>query len=84
MLPGRIGREMDPDGTKAKRYRERAEGLRNVSAGLPSNNTQRMLLGIALEYERLAGLLDERDASEIPTRALAAFAKPSKPDAPTG
>ena len=60
---GRIGREMDADAARAKRYRERAEGLRRAAESLSSNNQQRMLIGIALEYERLAKLLEPGDAS---------------------
>ena len=39
---------------KAQRYLQRAEGLRNIAQDLPPGNTQRMILGIAREYDRLA------------------------------
>ncbi len=73
---GRIGFEMGADAAKAKRYRERAEELRMIANGLVTGNMQRMILGLALEYDRLAGLLDESDARDDPTSALAALKKP--------
>ena len=73
---GRIGFAMGGDAAKAKRYRERAEELRKIANGLVTGNMQRMILGLALEYDRLAGLLDESDASDDPTSALAALKKP--------
>ena len=68
---------MDGDAAKAKRYRHRAEELRKIANGLVTGNTQRMILGLALEYDRLAGLLDESDARVVdPTSPLAALKKP--------
>jgi hypothetical protein len=69
---------MDGDAAKAKRYRVRAGELRKIADGLVTGNTQRMILGLALEYDRLAGLLDESDARVIvdPTSPLAALKKP--------
>ena len=67
---------MDGDATKARRYRARAEGLRSIAEDLPSGNAQRIILSLAVEYDRLAGLLDESDASDDPTSALAALKKP--------
>lgn len=65
---------------KAKRYRERAAGLRKIAGDLPSGNTQRMIVGIAMEYERLAGLLDQRTLADNATSAVAALKKPNDPD----
>jgi len=71
---------MAGDAEKAARYRERAEGLRKIAADLPSGNTQRMLIGIAREYERLARLVDEGDVRADPSSALAALGKPRPPE----
>jgi len=64
---------MDGDVDKAKRYREHAAEIRKIAAGIGDGNTQRILISLAAEYERLAMLLDGSDA---PDRALAAFKKP--------
>ena len=72
---------MDGDRTKSKRYRERAEGLRKIAESLPSGNTQRIILSLALEYERLARLLDEGGGiGEDPMGLLAALKKPANSD----
>jgi len=63
---------------KAERYRERADGLRAIAADTPTSNTQRMLLGIALEYERLAGLL-ETEGSNDRASTILRFKKPDDP-----
>ena len=63
---------------KAERYRERADGLRAIAADIPTSNTQRMLLGIALEYERLAGLL-ETEGSNDRASTILRFKKPDDP-----
>lgn len=70
---------MGGDVAKAKRYRQRAEDLRKIAEGMPDSNTQRIILGIALEYERLARLLDVHDFGDAPTSALAALKKPDNP-----
>jgi hypothetical protein len=67
---------MSGDIAKAKRYRERAQGLRGIAADLPSGNTQRLILGIALEYDRLAGLLEQADPADDPAKMLAALKRP--------
>jgi len=68
---------MDADATKARRYRERAEGLRSIAKDLPSGNAQRIILSLAVEYERLACLLDERGGiDDDPIGLLAALKKP--------
>ena len=64
------------DTEKAIRYRQRAEGLRAIAADLPSGNTQRLIEGIALEYDRLAKLLDEADPADDPASVLAALKRP--------
>lgn len=66
---------MDGHGQKAKRYRGRAEGLRHIAAGMPNDNTQRIILGLALEYERLAGVLDGGDVTD-PPGVVVAFKRP--------
>jgi hypothetical protein len=61
------------DGEKAQRYREHAAGLRKIAAAITGGNTQRLLISLAEEYERLAALQDGRDDLD---RNLAAFKKP--------
>ena len=68
------------DPLKAKRYRERAESLSKIADALPAGNTQRMLLGIAMEYERLARLLDENMPADDAANAVAALKKPDNPE----
>jgi len=68
---------MDGDASKAKRYRERAEGLRSIAQDLPSDNVQRIILSLAVEYERLARLLDGGDSvRDDPLGLLATLRKP--------
>ena len=64
---------MDGDVEKAKRYRERAAEILKIADDLSDRNTQRILISIAAEYERLAVLLGGRDS---PDRDIAAFKKP--------
>jgi hypothetical protein len=67
------------DPLKAKRYRERAESLHKIAGDLPAGNTQRMLIGIAMEYDRLARLLDDDAPAALdPTEKIAALKKPDK------
>jgi len=65
---------MDGDVDKARRYREHATELRTIADGIDDRNTQRILISVAAEYERLALLLDGRYS---PDRDLAALKKPS-------
>ena len=67
---------MGGDFVKAKRYRERADALRKIAKDMPGNNTQRIILGIALEYERLARLFEEDDGDGDAMDARAALKKP--------
>jgi hypothetical protein len=67
---------MAGEGAKAKRYRERAEGLRAIAEDMPTGNVRRLILSIALEYERLAGLLDSADPANDPASTLAALKRP--------
>ena len=67
---------MDGNVARAKRYRERAEGLRAIAQDMPSSNMQRLIIGIALEYERLARLLEEADPADDPISILAALKRP--------
>jgi hypothetical protein len=67
---------MERDLERAKRYRERAEGLRAIAADLPGGNAQRLVMSIALEYERLAGLLEVRDPADDAASILAALKRP--------
>jgi hypothetical protein len=67
---------MNGDIAKAKRYRERAEGLRAIAEDMPTGNVRRLILSIALEYERLAGLLEKADPSDDPMATLAALKRP--------
>jgi hypothetical protein len=50
---------MDEDAIKAKRYRERAVGLRKIAEDMPAGNVPRIILSLAEEYDRLARLLDQ-------------------------
>jgi len=70
------GSYMGGDTEKAMRYRQRANGLRAIAADLPVSNMQRLLLGIALEYDRLAGLLEEAGPAHDPASVLAALKRP--------
>ncbi len=69
---------MDGDVDKAKRYREHAAEIRKIADGISDGNTQRILISIAAEYERLAMLLDGSDSPnfDVTGRDLAAFKKP--------
>ena len=67
-----MGRDLE----RARRYRERAEGLRAIAADLPAGNAQRLVMSIALEYERLAGLLETGDPANDPHSVLAALKRP--------
>jgi hypothetical protein len=67
-----MGRDLE----RAKRYRERADGLRAIASDLPGGNAQRLVLSIALEYERLAGLLEAGDPADDPHSMLAALKRP--------
>lgn len=64
----------DPE--KALRYRQRADGLRAIAGDLPDGNMQRLIRGIAMEYDRLAKLLDEADPADDPASVLAALKRP--------
>ena len=67
---------MAGDREKALRYRQRADGLRAIAADLPDGNMQRLIRGIAMEYDRLAKLLDEADPADDPASVLAALKRP--------
>jgi hypothetical protein len=67
---------MARDFERARRYRERAEGLRAIAEDLPGGNAQRLVLSIALEYERLAKLLETGDPADDPASVLAALKRP--------
>jgi hypothetical protein len=67
-----MGRDLE----KSKRYRERAESLRAIAADMPAGNVQRLILGIAIEYERLARLLEHADPADDPASVLAALKRP--------
>jgi hypothetical protein len=49
---------------KAQRYRDRAAELRRIAEALPPDNSQRMILRLAREYERLAEMLDQADVRD--------------------
>ena len=67
---------MSGDGGKAKRYLDRAQGLRAIAASLPVDNKHRMLIRIAMEYERLAQLYETGEAEDSRVAPIAAL-KPS-------
>jgi hypothetical protein len=69
-------RHMGRDLERAKRYRERAEGLRSIAADLPVGNAQRLIVSIAFEYERLARLLEAGDPADEPASIIAALKRP--------
>jgi hypothetical protein len=66
--------------SKAQRYLQRAEGLRKIAEDLPAGNTQRMILGIAREYDRLAREFEQRESQYQDTSAAAALTKLDNPD----
>ena len=68
---------MSGDGEKAKRYLDRAQGLRAIAASLPVDNKQRMLVRIAMEYERLAQLYETGEPEDDSRVARIAALKPS-------
>jgi hypothetical protein len=61
---------------RARRYRERADGLRAIAEALPDGNAQRLVTSIALEYERLAKLLAVGDPADDPASVIAALKRP--------
>jgi hypothetical protein len=67
-----MGRDLE----RARRYRERAAGLRAIAADLPGGNAQRLVTSIALEYDRLAALLEDGDPADDPASMLAALKRP--------
>ena len=67
-----MGRDLE----RAKRYRERADGLRSIAADLPAGNVQRLILSIALEYERLSALIAAGDPADEPASIIAALKRP--------
>jgi len=67
---------MARDLERARRYRERAKGLRAIAEGLPGGNAQRLVLSIALEYERLAEWLAAGDPADDPASVIAALKRP--------
>jgi hypothetical protein len=67
---------MGRDRERARRYRERAAGLRAIAADLPSSNAQRLVTSISLEYERLAALLEDGDPADDPASVIAALKRP--------
>ena len=69
-----MGRDLE----RAKRYRERADGLRAIAADLPGGNAQRLVLSIAQEYDRLAALLATGDPADDAASMLAALKRPDK------
>lgn len=69
-----MGREMG----RAQRYRGRAESLRGITGDMPEDNTKRMLLSIAREYDRLAVLLETEGSTSDPLGTFAALKKPDE------
>jgi hypothetical protein len=57
---------------RVKRYRDRAESLRAMAVSRPADNGQQTLLALAIEYDRLAEVL-ERSAFEPRPGILAVF-----------
>jgi hypothetical protein len=71
---------MVSDVHKAKRYRERAAGLHKIAGDLPAGNAQRMIVGIAMEYDRLAGLFEPQASVDNSTSAVASLKELNGPD----
>jgi hypothetical protein len=61
---------------KAERYRDRADGLRAIAGDMPEDNTKRIILSIAREYDRLAGVLETEGSTSDPLSTIAALKKP--------
>jgi hypothetical protein len=57
---------------RAKRYRDRAESLRVMALSRPADDEQQGLFALAIEYDRLASVL-ERSAFGPRPGILAAF-----------
>ena len=51
-------RKMQTNAAKAKRYRERAEEIRKISADVRGDASRKYLLGVAADYERMARAAD--------------------------
>jgi hypothetical protein len=51
---GQTGCEMDDDATRAKTYRQRAAEMRIVAENVASDNSRRLLLKIAADYDRMS------------------------------
>ena len=60
----RGGNDMSADLETASRYRKRAVGLRNIASDKAASEIRNQLLQIADDYERLAAILDDVDATD--------------------
>jgi len=54
MSMGRMGFEMDDDASRAKKYRERSAEIRVIAENVASDDSSRLLLKIAEDYDRIA------------------------------
>jgi hypothetical protein len=55
---------MEDEVTRAKRWRMRAEELRNIANGLSDGDARRQLLGAAREWEEMAMRAERRSSSK--------------------
>ena len=67
---------MSDDLETAARYRERAEGLRNLASDKTNLGIRNHLLSIAEQYDRLAAMLEDIDATNVAMERAAAMTSP--------
>jgi len=67
---------MSDDLETAARYRERAEGLRNIASDTTNFAIRNHLLSIAERYDRLAAMLEDIDATNVAMERAAAMTAP--------
>lgn len=66
---GQTGCEMDDDATRAKTYGQRAAEMRVIAENVASDNSRRLLLRIADDYDRIAVNLDVDQQSRSTRKA---------------
>jgi len=67
---------MGDDLETAARFRQRAEGLRTLAADKTNFAIRNHLVAIAEQYERLAGILEDIDATNVVMARTAAMTPP--------
>jgi hypothetical protein len=67
---------MSDDLDTAARYRQRANGLRNLASDKTNFAIRNHLLSIAEQYDRLAAMLEDIDATNVATERATAMTPP--------